>query len=97
MIFDIILFFIAIVFVISCVIALVPSIYQEYLELQDELQRRKEENAKTKARECEGGCLLKKSYTCACDGDCIEGIDKKYACPCWESCAECCYLMTKVQ
>lgn len=70
--------------------ALVAGVFSLLHSIAKEI---KEEKAKAKTRECEGGCKFKKSYTCACNGDCIEGIDKKYACPYWESCAECVYLV----
>ena len=76
-----------------CLAALAAVVFSLWYSIAEGI---KEEKAKEKTRECEGGCRLKKSYTCICDGDCIEGIDKKYACPCWEACAECAYLGEKV-
>ena len=34
-------------------------------------------------------------YRCTCKEECIEGIDKRYACEHWEACRNCIYLEEK--
>lgn len=75
--------------------ALIPVVFSLWSDFVESIKTNKKQVDDSRFR---GGLkehyesLFEKSYTCTYGGECVEGLDKKYACACWDACSQCLYL-----